>query len=100
MIQNALLPRQKQGIFSILCYILFYLKYATPAAKMGWSLLPLMFSKMSSALNRSVWHLRDAAVGLVMPSTARTDLVRVVFAVVGRLSGQVDVLRGDLAFGS
>lgn len=62
------------GHFPVFLYLI-YLKYATPAAKMGWSLLPLMFSKMSSALNRSVWAIlpRTRPSGLVMPSTARTD---------------------------
>lgn len=46
-------------------------------------------------------HLaEDAAVGAGNAFDSEDRLVRVVFAVIGRLAGQVDVLRGDLAFGS
>ena len=60
-----------------------------------------VFEDIVGAESFRMGHLaEDTAVGAGNAFDGEDRLVRVVFAVVGRLTGQVDVLRGDLAFGS
>lgn len=80
-------------------FILFKICYA--GSKDGLELVAAdVFEDVVGAEPFCMGHLaEDAAVGAGNAFDSEDRLVRVVFAVVGRLAGQVDVLRGDLSFG-